>query len=124
MSRIVRRRAARQDLADIVYHYVSTASLDTARRFRAEAQATLQRLAAMPGMGARYEHEHPALTGLRFFPLSRFRNYLIFYRPLADGIEVVRVLHGARDIPRLLAEGMGVDEQAADDDPEGEPGEA
>jgi toxin ParE1/3/4 len=26
-------------------------------------------------------------------------NYLIFYRPISDGIEIVRVLHGARDIP-------------------------
>jgi toxin ParE1/3/4 len=29
-------------------------------------------------------------------------NYLIFYRPLADGIEIVRVLHGARDIDSLF----------------------
>ena len=29
------------------------------------------------------------------FPVAR---YVVFYRPAADGIEVVRVLHGARDI--------------------------
>lgn len=28
-------------------------------------------------------------------------NYVIFYRPVSDGIEVARVLHGARDIQRL-----------------------
>jgi len=27
---------------------------------------------------------------------------LIFYRPIEDGIEVIRVLHGAREIEQLL----------------------
>ncbi|MGB8353529.1 MAG: type II toxin-antitoxin system RelE/ParE family toxin [Chthoniobacteraceae bacterium] len=31
--------------------------------------------------------------------------YLIFYRPIDDGIELIRVLHGARDItPEYFAE--------------------
>jgi toxin ParE1/3/4 len=29
-------------------------------------------------------------------------NYVIFYRPAKDGIEVVRILHGARDFPPLF----------------------
>jgi toxin ParE1/3/4 len=33
--------------------------------------------------------------GVRLFPLG---SYLIFYRPLNDGIEVARLLHGARHI--------------------------
>jgi plasmid stabilization system protein ParE len=31
-----------------------------------------------------------------------FRDYLIFYRELPDRVEIVRVLHGARDIERIL----------------------
>jgi len=31
-----------------------------------------------------------------------FRDYLIFYRDLSDGVEIVRMLHGARDIQRIL----------------------
>ena len=34
--------------------------------------------------------------------MSGFENYLIFYRPDQEGIEVVRFVHGARDIPSLL----------------------
>jgi toxin ParE1/3/4 len=37
--------------------------------------------------------------GLRGFPVG---NYLIFYLPAKEGIEVVRVLHGARDLPSLF----------------------
>jgi len=31
-----------------------------------------------------------------------FDSYLIFYRPIAEGVEIYRVLHGARDLRRLL----------------------
>ena len=58
----------------------------------------------MPGMGTSYDPGHPALAGLRFLPVSRFKKYLIFYRPIPGGIEVVRVLHGARDIESILAD--------------------
>jgi toxin ParE1/3/4 len=36
---------------------------------------------------------------LRSLPVG---NYVIFYLPLPDGIQIVRVLHGARDIPALF----------------------
>jgi hypothetical protein len=43
-----------------------------------------------------------------------------FYRPVADGIEVVRVLYGARDIDAILVEEFGIEEDASyDDEPEG-----
>ena len=107
MSRAIHRgRKARQDLVDIFRDHVREAGLRVAQRFFAQAEATFTRLAGMPGMGAPYEHEHPALAGVRVFPVSRFKKYLVFYRPVADGIEIVRVLHGARDIPDLLAEGF------------------
>ena len=31
---------------------------------------------------------------LRFLPVG---NYLIFYRPIENGVEIARVIHGARD---------------------------
>ena len=36
---------------------------------------------------------------LRSFPVG---NYIIFYRPIEDGVEIVRVLSGARDIDALF----------------------
>lgn len=55
-----------------------------------------ERLASMPGLGRSQEHRRP---DLRSWPVG---SYLIFYRPLADGVEVVRVLHGSRDVDNLL----------------------
>lgn len=39
------------------------------------------------------------LAGLRSFPV---KPYIIFYNKITDGIEVVRVLHQARDIDNLF----------------------
>jgi toxin ParE1/3/4 len=39
---------------------------------------------------------------MRFWPVTGFRNYLVFYFPLSDGVEIVRVLHAARDWTRVL----------------------
>ena len=111
MSQVVRREAARRDLVDIVYHYISKGSPATARRFRDQAEATFRRLAGMPGMGTRYETTNPAFGAIRYVPFpSRFKMYLVFYRPIADGVEFARVLHGARDIHGVLSDDFGVAE--------------
>ena len=36
---------------------------------------------------------------LRSFPV---KNYLIFYRPIDEGIEIVRILHGSQDIETIF----------------------
>ena len=56
----------------------------------------------------RYEPDDPLFEDVRFIPVSRFRKYLVFYRSIDDGIEILRILHGARDIQGLLAEGFDV----------------
>ena len=53
MTRILRSGPARQDLVDIVYHYIRERSPTTGLRFREAAEATFNRLAAMPGIGTR-----------------------------------------------------------------------
>ena len=111
---IHRRRRARQDLVDIYRYHARKAGFRIAQRFLVQAEATFTRLASMPGMGTSYEHEHPALAGTRYFPVSRFRNHIVFYRPVADGIEILRVLHGARDIANILAEEFGDDDDSSD----------
>lgn len=34
--------------------------------------------------------------------MTVFPNHLIFYRPVEDGIEVLRVVHGAQDIEAIF----------------------
>lgn len=119
MNVIRKLPSARQDLVDIVYHYIRQGSRPTARRFLAQAESTFQRLASIPGMGTLYEPDEPLYAGLRYFPVARFRLHIVFYRPIAGGIEVLRVLHGARDIPSLLAREFDLDDTDADREAEG-----
>ncbi len=44
------------------------------------------------------------LNGLRRFPVRGFEKYLVFYLPREAGIDVIRVLHGARDIDNVFAQ--------------------
>ena len=56
----------------------------------------------MPRIGPKCEVANPALADLRWFRVKDSKNYLIFYREIDNGIEVIRVLHGARDIDSIL----------------------
>jgi toxin ParE1/3/4 len=82
--------------------FIQRDSPDAAIRFLAAAEASFQRLAAMPELGERLEFEHKELIGLRAWQVRGFENYVIFYRPVEHGVEIVRVLHAARDIAAIL----------------------
>jgi toxin ParE1/3/4 len=57
-------------------------------------------LATTLAQNARYRAPVPLDRGSP--AIGRFRNYLIFYRRQNDEVEVLRVLHGARDIRSIL----------------------
>lgn len=91
MPRVRKTVLAETDLTDIWFH-IALDNPDAADALidRIERQATL--LAKNPELG-RLRPE--LLEDLRSFPIG---NYCLFYRPEPGGIELVRVLHGARDM--------------------------
>ena len=97
------RPAAALDLEDSAF-YISLDRPDAAERFITSAIKSFEDLAQMPTMGAPYEVSNPQLAGLRKWPIHGFGDFLIFYVEHRGTIEVVRVIHGARDIPRVLDE--------------------
>ena len=112
--RIVTHERALRDLENRS-EYIRQHNPRAALRFLDAAEATFRRLAVLPGMGTQYDPDHPALTEIRFSPITRFKNDLVFYRPLTDGIEVLRVLHGAQDPHRILAKEFGIEDDAGDE---------
>ena len=74
-------------------------------RFFDAVDDAVKKLAEMPGMGRLRDFENPKFSDVRSWPIKGFENYLIFYGPTPRGIEVVRVLHGARDIDAIFGEG-------------------
>jgi antitoxin ParD1/3/4/toxin ParE1/3/4 len=98
MSRFVLTPAARADLNEI-FDYISRDSPDAAHRVLEELRTAMKKLARMPDMG--HFRRDLASEPLRFWPVF---SYLIIYRPEARPLQVVRVLHGARDIRRIMEE--------------------
>jgi toxin ParE1/3/4 len=90
MKRIIRRPKAEQDLGEI-YDWIADSSISSADRYIERIISTIGKLADMPNIGS---HRLPTYPDIRSFPIG---NHLIFYRPIPDGIEVVRVIHGAKD---------------------------
>jgi toxin ParE1/3/4 len=85
--------------------FIAQDNLDAALRFYDAVEKTYREIREHPKRWARYELNHPRLQELRKRSVIGFNKYLIFYRIDADMVEIIRVLHGARDIPPALAEG-------------------
>ena len=60
----------------------------------------------MPGRGKLIQFSNPNLAGIRQQAIKGFKNYLVFYRLTNSGVEILRVIHGARDILEILDEDM------------------
>jgi plasmid stabilization system protein ParE len=94
--------AARRDLLEQEVYFAAVESEELRERFRTEAFGAFGNLAEFPGLGAERASTHPELSGLRVWPIPHFPKLLIFYREAEGSIEVVRVLHSARDIPKII----------------------
>ncbi|MGA2659024.1 MAG: type II toxin-antitoxin system RelE/ParE family toxin [Verrucomicrobiota bacterium] len=84
-----------------VWEFIAIDNLEAADRFLEAAYGTFRELARMPGVGRPRQFAPARLRDLRSFRVKGFVNYLIFYCPIEDGIEVLHVLHAARDLGRF-----------------------
>ena len=99
---IVIRNAARRDLVDYYEYLVELSDRSTAVRFRSAVDDVLQKLAAMPQLGVARQFRNAELEGTRMWLVPGFREIMIFYRPMDNGIEVLRVVHAKQDYWRIL----------------------
>ena len=93
------RPRAELDLEDIALRIGSDRPA-SARRFLARAAKTFDLLARLPYLGA--GRTVAAYPDARLFSIRRFPNYLILYLPHHDGVEILRVIDGRRDLVALF----------------------
>src|SRR5690242_16474025 len=86
---------AQQDLNDI-YDYVARHNPVAAARLIEAIERRCQAVANSPGMGRGCTHLAP---GLR---MSSVRRFTIFFRAATGGVEIIRILHSARDFPSVF----------------------
>ena len=95
MSRVIFIPQAEEDLLEIAF-YIAQDNPEGASGFVEKMERICALLAASPEIGRRRAELAP---NMRSFPVDR---YVVFYVRTKSGIEVMRVLHGSRDIPSLL----------------------
>lgn len=94
---------ADRDIDDVVLYFVKQPSPRTAQRFLEAVDKTLQVLAQNPLVASAWDSPNPALHETRFWSVKGFPKYIVFFR-ICHGhvVEVMRVLHSARDLEPLL----------------------
>ena len=90
---------ADQDLQDISY-YIALDNEEAAQRVYESILVTCAMVAEIPDMGRRpmYVEDQDIL----FVNVQEFKRYLVFYRKRSDDVLILRVIHGARDLPALF----------------------
>lgn len=99
MSRICRFTApASRDIESIMDYVAENSSFDAAERLLDKIEDKCKRLIGFPNMGQKRDE---LALNVRSFPVD---SYLIFYRVIADGVEILRVVSGYRDLKNLFLE--------------------
>jgi toxin ParE1/3/4 len=101
--RVLLRRAVPDDLGAIL-DYLGEKSPQAADRFADAVPAALEKLSQFPGAGSLRKLRDARLRGVRTWRIPGFKKYLIVYRPIEDGLEVLAILHGARNLRARLRE--------------------
>jgi len=96
------RPKADHDLDEQAYYFATEASSGLGHRFLLAAHETFSLLAGQPQIGWHARLKNPLLVSLRVFRVSGFEKMLVLYRPSAHGVEILRVVHGSRNIAALL----------------------
>lgn len=95
MARFTRTAQAEEDLIEI-WTYVAADNMDAADRLLDRFDDVCGQLAENPRMAPLRED---LTKELRAFVVGR---YLLLYRERSFGVEIVRVVHGARHLPDLF----------------------
>lgn len=101
-SSYVVRPIADQDLDEQAYLYATEASPEVGHRFPVAAHDTSALLATPPNMGWQFRLRDPDPKLLRVFRVKGFERILIVYLPSPAGVEILRVVHGSRNLQALL----------------------
>lgn len=96
------RNKATQDLRQAANYILVNGDSDSASRFLESIETTFKQLATTPGMGKKMRSLSPRLGEIRQWRVKDFNDYLIFYRIQEQEVDIIRLLHGARDLENVL----------------------
>jgi toxin ParE1/3/4 len=92
---------AEQDLFDIWHYLRSEASARTAEKYLRSIHRACERVRLRPLSGRARDEVMPELRSVLVSP------YVVFYRVTELSVDIVRVLHGRRDLDAIFADDGG-----------------
>ena len=96
--------AAERDLEQQYDYIEQFQDSERAERLLKAPGETLEVLSRHPQLGRVVELKGSLVAGARMLRVSDFPKHLVFYRVSKRGVEVLRIIHGARDIDALFEE--------------------
>jgi toxin ParE1/3/4 len=100
--KFVIRPSAREDILNQFLYLIDQGVPHAAERFIDAVDKTIMNLTRQPNIGTPKKLGNPRLKGLRKWPVEGFEVVGIYYLVADDVLRVIRVLHGKRDIARVL----------------------
>ncbi|BAY38496.1 plasmid stabilization system protein [Nostoc sp. NIES-2111] len=89
---------ASRDIEAIIDYIADNSSFNAAESLLTKINNKCEKLTKFPGIGCRRDELAP---NVRSFPVN---DYLIFYRPIEEGVEILRVVSGYQDLEGLFSE--------------------
>jgi len=101
--KVLYRQTANDDIVRQFRYYLLTAEApEIALRFREAVRPTIQSLGQNPHVGPQYSSSNPRVQNLRSWPVAGFEAIRIYYALDEDTLHIIRILHGKRDVRRIL----------------------
>ncbi len=87
---------------DACFSWIKKDNPAAALRFLDAMDLTCTNLSEMPRKGSTRYSEIALVHGVRVLPVRGFENHLLFYMEHEATVDIIRLLHSARDIPEAL----------------------
>jgi toxin ParE1/3/4 len=104
MSRkLIIRNLATQDLRQQANYILNNVNVSAAEQFLELAESTFAQILIVPRIGKSVNFVLDRMGEVRQWRIKNFQDYLVFYRVQDEQIEILRVLHGSRDLEGILS---------------------
>lgn len=102
MNREIRKKPQAERDIEECFVFIGENDLDKGVYFLVAVEDTIELIGKTPFLGSIREFNNTQIKNLRMMLVKGFHNYQIYYTVDEDVIEIVRVLHGARDLPDIF----------------------
>ncbi len=99
---IKKKPQAERDIEDC-FVYIGEENLNIAVHFLVAVEESIEEIGRNPFIGRKREFRNIQNQNLRMFFVKDFNKYQIFYTVETETIEIIRVLHGARDLDDIFS---------------------